>query len=66
MGFLKLVHTESQVNHKSQPFCIKSVYLVPNVHTLAGHAIGAIRLAPTTTPFRHSTQNQVFIHALRY
>ena len=48
MFFLKLVHTESQVNHKSQPFCIKRVYLVPNVHTLAGHAIGAICLVPTS------------------
>ena len=25
------------------------VHLVPNVHTLAGHVIGAIRLAPTAT-----------------
>ena len=47
--FLKLVHMEYQVNHKFQPFWIKRVHLVPNVHTLAGYAIGAIRLAPTTT-----------------
>jgi hypothetical protein len=49
MVFLKLVHTEYQVNHKTQPFCVKVVHLVPNVQTLAGHDIGAIGLAPTTT-----------------
>ena len=49
MVFLKLVHTKYQVNHKTQPFWIMSVHLVPNVQTLAGHFIGAIRLAPTTT-----------------
>ena len=30
MVFLKLVHTEYQVNHKTQPFCVKVVHLVPN------------------------------------
>ena len=49
MVFLKLVHTESQVNHKTQPFWVKVVHLVPNVQTLAGYAVGTIRLAPTTT-----------------
>ena len=49
MVFLKLVHTQYQVNHKTQPFWVKVVHLVPNVQTLAGHDIGAIRLAPTTT-----------------
>ena len=49
MVFLKLVHTEYQVNHKTQPFWVKVVHLVPNVQTLAGQDIGAIRLAPTTT-----------------
>ena len=49
MVFLKLVHTEYQVNHKTQPFWVKVVYLVPNVQTLPGHAVGTIRLAPTTT-----------------
>ena len=44
---LKLVHTEYQVNHKTQ--WIKVVHLVPNVQTLARQDIGAIRLAPTTT-----------------
>ena len=49
MVFLKLVHTESQLNHKTQPFWVKAVHLVPNVQTLAGHAIGTIGLAPSTT-----------------
>ena len=49
MVFLKLVHMESQVNHKSQPFWIRRFHIVPNVQTLAGQDIGAIRLAPTTT-----------------
>ena len=49
MVFLKLVHTEYQVNHKTQLFWVKVVHLVPNVQTLAGHAVGTIRLAPTTT-----------------
>ena len=49
MVFLKLVHTEYQVNHKTQPFWVEVVHLVPNVQILAGHAIGTIHLAPTTT-----------------
>ena len=49
MVFLKLVHTEYQVNHKTQPFWVKVVHLVPNVQSLAGHDVGAIRLAPMTT-----------------
>jgi hypothetical protein len=47
MVFLKLVHTEYQVNHKTQLFWVKVVHLVPNNQTLAGHDVGAIRLAPT-------------------
>ena len=47
--FLKLVHTEYQVNKKPQPFRVKVVHLAPNVQTLAGHAIGTIHLVPTTT-----------------
>ena len=43
------MHTEYQVNHKTQSFWIKVVHLVPNVQTLAGHAVGTIRLAATTT-----------------
>ena len=49
MVFLKLVHTETQVNHKTQPFWVKVVHLVPNVQTLPGHAVDTIHLAPTTT-----------------
>ena len=49
MVFLKLVHTEYQVNHKTQPFWVKVVHLVPNVQSLAGHDVGAIHLATTTT-----------------
>jgi hypothetical protein len=49
MVFLKLVYTKYQVNNKTQPFWVKVVHLVPNVQTLAGHDIGAIHLAPTTT-----------------
>ena len=49
MVFLKLVYMESQENHKTQPFRVKVVHLVPNVQTLAGHAVGTIHLAPTTT-----------------
>ena len=40
MVFLKLVHTEYQVNHKTQPFWVEVVHLVPNVQILAGHAVG--------------------------
>ena len=46
MLFLKLVHTKYQVNHKTQLFWVKVVHLVPNVQTLAGHAVGTIHLAP--------------------
>ena len=49
MVFLKLVHAEYQVNHKTQPIWVKVVHLVPNVQILAGHAVGAIHLAPTAT-----------------
>ena len=48
MVFLKLVQKEYKVNHKTQLFWVKLVHLVPNVQTLAGHAIGTIHLAPTT------------------
>ena len=51
MVFLKLVHTEYQVNHKTQSFLVKVVHLVPNAQNLAGHDVGTIRLAPTTTLF---------------
>ena len=45
MVFLKLVHTEYQVNHKTQPFWVKVVNPVPNVQTLAALSVGAICLA---------------------
>ena len=51
MVFLKLVHTEYQVNQKTQPFWVNVVHLGPNVQTLAGHAFGTIHLAQTTTHF---------------
>ena len=63
---MKLVHTEYQVNHKTQPFWVKVVYLVPNVETLAGHAVGTIRLAPTTTLHFDTVHNQVFILTLDF
>ena len=57
MVFLKLVHTtravtntEYQVNHKTQPFWVKVVHLVPNVQTLAGHegrGVGPISVGHT-------------------
>ena len=49
MVFWNLVHTEYQVNHKTQPFWVKVVHLLPNVQTLARHAVSTIHLAPTTT-----------------
>ena len=47
--FLKPVHMKYQANQKTQPFWINVFHLVPNVHTLDGHVVGTIRLAPTTT-----------------
>ena len=38
-----------EVKHKTQPFWVKVIHQVPNVYTLAGHAVGAIHLARTTT-----------------
>ena len=50
MAFLKLVHTESQVNHKTQPFGVKGVWLVTNGHTLlTGFVSGALCLATIAT-----------------
>ena len=49
MVFLKLLHTEYQVNHKTQQFWVKVVHLVTNVQILAGHSVDTIRLPPTTT-----------------
>ena len=52
MVFFKLVHKESQVNHKTQPFWVEVVHLVPNLQILAGHAIGTIHLAPKSIHLR--------------
>ena len=66
MVFLKLVHTKYEVNHKTQLFWVKVVHLVPNVQTLAGHVIGTIGLAPSTTLLQHAIKNQVLITALYF
>ena len=58
MVFLKLVHMEYQVNHKTQPFWVKVVHLVPNIQMLADFG------TKNYAPFRHSTKNQVFSTAL--
>ena len=39
MVFLKLVHTEYHVNHKTQPFRVAVAYLYP-MFKLAGHFVG--------------------------
>ena len=51
-----------EVPSKSQnpTIWVKVVHLVPNIHTLAGHAFGAIYLAPTTT-LVHKTK-YLFLH----
>ena len=64
MVFLKLVHKEYQLNHKSQPFWVKVVHLLPNVQILAGHAIGTICLASTTTLHFNTVLKRVFIPAM--
>ena len=48
--FLKLAHTEYEVNHKIQPFWVKVVYLVPNIQILAGHM--AKQMVPMASPAR--------------
>ena len=72
MVFLKLVHTEYQVNHKTQPFWVKVVHLVTNVQSLAGHDVGAICLAPMTTlhldtvlKTKYSVQYWIFFAKIR-
>ena len=58
---------ESQVNHKTQPLWIKVVNLVSNVQTLAGHAVGAIRLGPAATSHFdtvHKTKYNLFRHLI--
>ena len=44
MVYLKMVHSESQVNHKPQLFWVKVVHLVPNVQTLAALSIDTVHL----------------------
>ena len=44
MVFLKMVHSESQVNHKTQLFWVKVVHPIPNVQTLAALAVDTIHL----------------------
>ena len=62
MVFLKLVHTEYQVN-KKKLFWVKVVYLVPDGQTLAGHDVGANLFGTNNyPPIPHITKNQVFIH----
>ena len=68
MVFLKMVHTEYQVNHKTQ-----SLFLGQGVSSSTQnsnpswafswhHPVGANNYPP----FRHSTQNQVFIITLDF
>ena len=61
MVFLKLVHSKSQVNHKTQPFWVKVVHLVPNAQILAGHAVGTFHLVPTTTLHFHFVLKTKFL-----
>ena len=44
---------------------VKMVHLVPNVQTLAGHAIGTIHLTPTTTLHFDTVLNTkyLFLHS---
>ena len=41
--FLKLVQCQPQLNHQTQPFWVKGVWLVPNSQTLADFGIGVLR-----------------------
>ena len=41
--FFKLVQCQPQLNHQTQPFLVKGIWLVPNNQTLAGFGIGALR-----------------------
>ena len=66
--FLKLVHTESQVNHKTQPFWVKVVHLCS---TQCSNPSWACRwhhpFGTNNYPlFQHSTKNQLFIPALDF
>ena len=39
-----LVQCQPHLNHQTQPFWVKGIWLVPNSQTLAGFGIGALRL----------------------
>ena len=53
--------TEYQVNHKNQPFWVKVIHLVPNVYTLAGHAVGAIHLARITNLYFNTVHKTKYL-----
>ena len=41
--FLKVEQCQPQLNHQTQPFWVKGIWLVPNSQTLAGFGIGTLR-----------------------
>ena len=62
---MKLLQWQPRPNRKTQTFWIKEVRLVPNGHTIAGFAIGAIRLATMATlqlRALHKTKS-MFLHS---
>ena len=44
-------------------FWVKVVHLVPKIQTLAGHSVGTIRLAPTTTLYFDTVHKTKGIHS---
>ena len=42
-------------------FWVKVVHLISKIQTLAGHAVGTIRLAPTTT-LHFDTVHEIYSH----
>ena len=63
MVFLKLAHTEYQVNHITQPFWVKVVQCSnPSWACFWHHPFGTNNYPQ----FGHSTKNQVFIFALHF
>ena len=67
--FVKLVHTESRVNHKIQLFFFNGVQLIPNGHTQAGFDSGALCLATMATlslDAVHKTNMQYMLPALKF
>jgi hypothetical protein len=57
---LKLDQCQPRPNRKTQPFWVQGIHIVPNCHTLAGFAIGALHLVTMAKypPFKKTTQNQ--------